>query len=87
MLHLVQPIGTHREVEWAGVEACPRVAARAHVQEHAAAAPHICLGAAALCFHHLGGHVCLCAFHIYTHTHQHTHINTQMAKDKVIFIT
>lgn len=50
---------THLEAEWVGVVAGPGMAAVQHVQHHAAAAPHVSLGAAPLAKHHLGGHVCL----------------------------
>lgn len=52
---------SHLQTERVGVVACPRVATVEHVQQHAAAAPHICLGARSVASCHLWGHVGLCA--------------------------
>jgi len=49
--------GAHLEAQRMGVVAYPRVASVEHVQEHAAAAPHVRRAAWAIPSSHLGGHV------------------------------
>lgn len=48
----------------------PGVAPVQHVQHHAAAAPHVHLGVAALPQDHLWSHVCLCARHVVPYQHR-----------------
>lgn len=50
----------HLQTEWVGVVARPRGATVEHVQQHAAAAPHVCLGAGSAASCHLRGHVGFC---------------------------
>lgn len=55
-----------------GVVAYPRLASVEHVQQHAAAAPHIRLGAELISSGHLGGHVGLRAREGSSYIHRQT---------------
>lgn len=50
---------SHLQTKWGGVVSCPRGASVEHVQQHAAAAPHVRLGGQWIPPGHLGGHVAL----------------------------
>lgn len=69
MIHLATRC-YHLETQWRGIIPYPWLASIEHVQQHAAAAPHISLGTQLITLSHLGGHVALCARETSSYTHQ-----------------
>lgn len=63
---------SHLEAQRMGVVTYPGLASIQHVQQHAAAAPHIHLGAESISSGHLGGHVGLCAREGSSYTNRQT---------------